>query len=138
MTDRERLIDLYRQMYDLTEPECRLSCRCPQSCCSPEYCVAAIEHAREWWGVTLTETGHPRLPLMGEKGCTAAPHLRPMCTIHTCDVGAYAFKMHPALDKKWDRKYWRLRNAIEALEVSLGKEARREGRPDQPGEAPTP
>ena len=117
--DRQRLIDLYQQMYELTEPECRNSCKCPQSCCSPEYCAMTIERAEEHWGVELEWTAHERLPLMGPEGCIAEPHLRPMCTMHTCDVNGLGFKMHPAPDPSWDDRYWELRTSIEELEGAV-------------------
>lgn len=120
----QRLIDLYQAMYMLTEPECRTSCLCPQSCCSPEYCMMAIEWAKNYWGETLTPTGHPRLPLMGPAGCIAAPHLRPLCTVHTCDVGNLGQKIHPTPDREWDKRYWKLRNEIDQLEVELQPEDR--------------
>jgi len=110
---RERLIVLYRQMYGMTEPECRCTCRCPQSCCSPEYCEDTIRHAKEHWGTTLTPTTHERLPLMGDKGCIAEPHLRPFCTMHTCDVNSVGFK--PG-DPDWTARYFKLREQIEMLE----------------------
>ena len=75
-------------MYELTEPECRTSCACPQSCCSPEYCDMTKQWAKEQWDGEIEPTGHDRLPFMGPKGCIVAPHLRPMCTMHTCDVNA--------------------------------------------------
>lgn len=40
------------------------------------------------YGVELKDTGHPALPFMGEGGCTVAPHLRPLCSLHVC---AYSF-----------------------------------------------
>lgn len=58
----QKLTELYQQMYELTEPECA-KCRASRSCCSPEYCQLAMQRAAEF-GVTLTPTGHDRLPLM--------------------------------------------------------------------------
>lgn len=113
MTD---LPTLYQQMADLTKPECASSCRIPHSCCSPEYCQMAREVAKEW-GVELDETDHPTLPFMGDNGCVVAPHLRPMCTIHTCDIGAFGCKFHPSPDPEWDEKYFRLREKIEVGEI---------------------
>lgn len=49
-------------MYELTRPECD-ACRCPRSCCSPEYCDLATQRAADF-GVTLTPTGHDKLPYM--------------------------------------------------------------------------
>ena len=121
MTDKEKLIELYRQMYELTEPECRCSCRLPHSCCSPEYCEMAMVVAQEYWGVDLEplRTDHPTLPFMGKDGCVVEPHLRPNCTVHTCDISAFGFKMHPAPDPEWDEKYFKLRDEIEELSWSV-------------------
>lgn len=115
--NRDKLIALYQQMYEMTEPECRLSCRCPQSCCSPEYCEITIEYAKERWGVDLTRGTHPKLPLMGEIGCLAAPHLRPICTLHTCDINSLGFKKGVGKEAgNWTKRYFKLRSKIEELE----------------------
>jgi len=104
-----KLIKLFQEMYELTEPECRLTCRCPQSCCSPEYCeMAAEEAARE--GIYLERHCHPTLPFMGLKGCTVPPYLRPLCTLHTCDINGFGFKRN---DPVWTNKYFTLREKIE-------------------------
>lgn len=115
---RTKLIELYQAMYKLTEPECSCSCKVPRSCCSPEYCEMTISHAKERWGVELVKTDHPRLALMGPEGCTAAPHFRPLCTLHTCDISSLGFK--PG-DRDWDRKYWFLRDQINELEYKLSR-----------------
>jgi hypothetical protein len=74
--------------------------------------------AKEEWGTELTPTGHPRLPFMGETGCVVPPHMRPMCTMHTCAVNSLGFKMG---DMAWTEKYFALRDKIETLEFSLPK-----------------
>lgn len=114
---KARLVALYQEMYELTVPECASSCPVPRSCCSPEYCESTIRYAKEYWGTTLTPTGHDRLPLMGPTGCTAAPHLRPMCTLHTCDINSFGLKMRPKPDVKWSHRYFQIRADIERLEA---------------------
>lgn len=109
----ERLITLYKQMADITEPECGKSCAVPHSCCSPEYCESTIHYAQEDYGIELQHTGHEKLPLMGPTGCTAAPYLRPMCTMHTCDINGLGFKKN---DQPWTKMYFKIRNQIESLE----------------------
>jgi len=108
----EHLVKLYRSLYDLTNPECG-KCRLPHSCCSGEYCEATIEYAKESWNTILERTDHPKLPLMGPNGCIAAPHLRPSCTMHTCQVNGFGFKPD---DPKWTNKYFSIREEIEGLE----------------------
>jgi hypothetical protein len=112
-----KLITLYKDMAELTLQECKTSCRAPLSCCSPEYCEFTIDFALRR-GVTLTPTGHQRLPLMGPTGCVAPPHLRPMCTFHTCDVNSTGYKKND-LTGQWDRKYYDLRAEIEQGESEL-------------------
>lgn len=112
---KQRLIDLYRQMADHTRPECA-RCLIPHSCCASEYCDQVIEYAKVKWGVELLPTGHPKLPLMGPKGCTAAPHLRPLCTVHTCAMNSIGSK--PG-DPKWTDEYFRLHDQIQQLEWTL-------------------
>lgn len=100
-------------MSELTAPECAGVCKVPHSCCSPEYCEITIYYAAARWGVVLERTDHHRLPLMGPNGCVAEPHLRPMCTLHTCEVGAFGYKR---TDQEWTEKYYALREEIGRLE----------------------
>lgn len=112
---KEKLKKLYKEMAELTLPECK-KCRVPLSCCSPEYCRMAMDHAKEVWGVKLTPTGHPKLPLMGAEGCVAEPHLRPNCTMHTCDINSLGCKKG---DLDWTERYFALREEIENLEFEI-------------------
>lgn len=105
---------LYKEMYDLTAPECA-KCRVPHSCCDSMYCEFSREWAKNKFGVTLKETGHPRLPFMGESGCTVEPHLRPLCTLHVCDIAGLGYKRNDP-NGEWTKKYWKLRNKIEEVE----------------------
>ena len=112
-----RLIVLYQALHELTMPECR-ACRVPLSCCAPEYCEFAQEVASERWDVDLVplRTNHPILPFMSEKdgcGCVISPHLRPLCTFHTCDVNSLGGKRG---DLAWTDRYFKIRNEIEDLE----------------------
>jgi hypothetical protein len=116
MTEKEQLlVKLYQEMADMTQPECA-ACPVPLSCCGPEYCNLAAKYALKDWGVVLQPTGHPRLPFMGPNGCTVAPHLRPLCAVHTCQINALAFK--PG-DQEWTDRYFRLRNQIEVIEWEI-------------------
>lgn len=101
--------DLFQKMADLTAPECAKNCTIPYSCCSPEYCELTIEIA-ENEGVNLERTDHPKLTLMGPNGCTAPPHLRPLCTLHTCAIASHGWK--PG-DPEWTKRYFSLRELIE-------------------------
>lgn len=106
-------------MAALTAPECAKTCRIPFSCCEAEHCESTILWAKDRWGIELPRTngqswkGKP-LPLMGPNGCTAAPHLRPICTVHTCDVNSLGCKSG---DPTWTERYMQLRNEIDELEL---------------------
>lgn len=119
MTDKTplKLITLYRDMAELTLKECRLVCRRPYSCCSPEYCDFTMQIAKER-GVELKPTGHKKLPLMGESGCIAPPHLRPMCTNHTCEMNGMGVKKDDP-GGVWTKQYFDLRSKIEEAEFEF-------------------
>src|SRR3546814_1029147 len=106
---RRRLIALYADLAAHTEPECTGACARPMTCCQERYCEIAMDFAAEHWGVELQTTWHRALPLMGPDGCTVAPHLRPICTAHTCDICEYGAKRH---DPAWTERYYALRDAI--------------------------
>lgn len=113
---KDKLVTAFQEMSVLTKPECQHKCRVPLSCCSPEYCNMAIDMAKEDWNVKLEATpqyaeGKTKLPLMGLDGCIAAPHFRPLCTLHTCAINNIA----TSGDLKWDKNYFKLRNKISKL-----------------------
>jgi hypothetical protein len=117
---RRRLIALYAELGAHTEPECAGN-RCPKplSCCAPMYCDLASDFAREHWGVKLEPGWHPTLPFMGPTGCTVAPHLRPICTAHTCEVNEHGCKRG---DEAWTNHYYDLLEEIGRIEEQvLGK-----------------
>lgn len=117
---KQRLIDLYQEMYELTQPECASNCPLPQTCCSPEYCWMAKEVAKDWGeDVSPLQQRDDGLLFMGPQGCVLPPHLRPHCTMHTCDINAVGCKMRPKPDPEWTERYFRLRSEIEELEWSV-------------------
>ncbi len=111
----DKLKMLYAMMYLLTEPECA-RCRVPHSCCSREYCEIVLEEHPE---TRECITSHPKLLFMGKYGCVIAPHLRPICTLHTCAINGFGVK--PG-DEEWTVKYFNLRDAIDYLEFSKVKD----------------
>lgn len=76
----------------------------------------AIGWAKDYYDTDLPRTDHPKLPLMGPEGCTAAPHFRPLCTLHTCHINDLGFK--PG-DDEWTDQYYHLREQINKLEREL-------------------
>ena len=115
---KNRLIILYGQIAQLTLPKCK-QCPVPLSCCSPEYCEMAIQHAKKRWDVELKPTGHPRLPMMGVNGCVASPHFRPLCSLHTCRINSLACEPD---DPEMTERYFELRDQIEGLEMDAWAE----------------
>jgi hypothetical protein len=113
---RQRLIALYAELAAMTEHECANNCDHPHSCCDEKYCSFAIAFARENWGAELTPTWHAALPLMGPDGCIAAPHLRPICTAHTCAISEFGCKQG---DEAWTARYFAIRDEIETIETRL-------------------
>lgn len=115
----EKIIRLYKDMADLTLEHCTRTCKTLGLCCSQEYCEFTIEYARDEYGVTLLRTKDLKVPLRAEDGsCTAAPHLRPLCTLHSCDISAVAvFKREPELTKR----YYKLRSKIDRAEFKRMK-----------------
>ncbi len=107
----QELITLSQKMFDLTKGECT-RCPKPHSCCDAVYCQAAANYAKGTWGIDLPKTNHPTLPFMGPQGCTVPPHLRPICTVHTCEVSSLGFKRG---DPEWTKRYFELREAIDTL-----------------------
>lgn len=106
----QSLIDLYQQMHELTEPECAHACNLPRTCCSRMYCDMATEIA-EQFGVKLEVQDHPTLPYMSPTGCVVPPYLRPLCSVHTCEIGAWGFKRNDP-GGKWTKAYFKLRAKI--------------------------
>jgi hypothetical protein len=102
-TTPPELIALYSRLYILTRPKCN-TCLAPLSCCSLEYCLMAKDIAKER-GVELEETKEirsPRLPFMSEGGCVVPPHLRPLCTMHTCKMNSLGFEPgDPEFTDQW-------------------------------------
>ncbi len=126
------LVSLYKSLYDLTEDYCGSKCRLPHSCCSKKYCELAKEWAKDKWGVELEKTGYKNdkgLLFITEKGCIVAPHLRPICTFHTCQIQAFGFLP----DRKDDNEYWRLRNTIADVEFEWSEILREEKKSESAG-----
>lgn len=111
---QEKLVPLYEAMAKITAPECATVCAIPHNCCDALYCEETRKWAKDIYGIALQPTGHSRLPFMGKSGCTVAPHLRPMCTLHTCAINNIGCKRG---DPAWTERYFKLRDEIELLEL---------------------
>src|SRR5258708_2687239 len=119
---------LYQRMANITAPLCGSgSCECGQfadrqyRCCEKQYCEGTARFAWEKYGIDLQTTGHPELPFMGEHGCTVAPHLRPICTLHMCWISWAAQSSIEGNEQK-TKAYFDLREDILTEARKQGKE----------------
>ena len=116
----EHLKQLFQEMANITLPLC-LNNECgaikPFCCCNILFCQGAIRYAKEVWNEELQKTTNTQLPLLGDDGCIAPPHLRPSCTFHLCYIDKFG---HKPGDEEWTKKYWKLREEIELLQMELG------------------
>lgn len=118
----DELIQLYKEMSKHTAPECATACRVPHSCCSGFYCDIAESYAKEVWNVELKPIGqHPTLKFMSPEGCTVAPHLRPLCTMHTCDISSIGAKKNDP-DLVWTARYFEIRTEINYFDYLRNKQ----------------
>jgi len=112
------LVRAYAQMACHTKDKCGADCEeeRPHRRCDRIFCLKVEKFARRNWGVNLKFTRNKSAPLLGSAGCTAAPHLRPWCTIYVCRRAKFGKCIR---DKKWDAKYKRLHSRILTLENEL-------------------
>jgi hypothetical protein len=121
---KRRLVVLYQNVADLTKDQCRISgstCKAEVPCCRAVHCEEAIRYAAAYWNVTLVPTGHDSLPLMGGTGCVAAPHLRPICSIHHCEISSVG--VFVAAPPYVTDRYFELRDQIEDLDYEVLEDA---------------
>lgn len=109
----EKLVNLFAEMAAHTAPECANTCRAPHSCCDELYCSMATDEANRQ-GYALPAPYLGKLAWMGPSGCVLPPHVRPLCTLHTCAVNGMGFK---AGDPAWNDQYFKLRLKIEVALV---------------------
>jgi hypothetical protein len=62
----------------------------------------------------LEPTNHPKIPFMGPNGCVVEPHLRPACSVHTCNINSIGFEPK---DLEMTKRYFEIRGEIEELEL---------------------
>lgn len=82
MVTPSTLIDLYRELYELTNAICS-TCSPPYHCCIPVGCQRAESWAKSY-GEILPRYNNSDMPYLTENGCTVAPHLRLICTGFIC------------------------------------------------------
>ncbi len=111
---RKRLIDQYAQIAALTKPECA---KCPTAygCCDATYCASAKQTAKDVWDTIIEPVGG-KIPMLGPEGCIVPPHMRGICSVHTCEISSMGAKRG---DLAWTTQYYILRSEIEELEYEL-------------------
>jgi hypothetical protein len=112
------LEELYQEMYLLTHDHCGCESR-PFRCCEMEHCEVTRQFAQQKYGIELKSTGHA-IPFMGSDGCVVAPHLRPLCTLHSCYITRQAKAEFPN-DPERTKAYFSLRNLILSEARKQGK-----------------
>ena len=120
MASSPKLVQLFQQMADMTAPECAGvgvgSCKIPHSCCDEMACTMTKMYAADQ-GITdlpeYTPLNYKGAFYLTERGCTVAPHLRPHCTLHTCQINSMGCK--PG-DPQWTKAYFKLRGQIDRQE----------------------
>lgn len=119
--DMNELITAYKDVHDLTNGDCKHLCNPnrPYSCCSKEYCDVAKQWAFDEYGIELKVVSNGNLPFVGKDGCVVEPHLRPLCTLHHCDINGFGYRIlnGTAEDKIWNDRYEELRHKINMLEI---------------------
>lgn len=102
---------LWQEMADLTMERCRKKCHKLGLCCEKSYCDLAKSFAGEH-GVKLKATGNA-VPFLDKDGkCIVPPHLRPLCTLHQCDINGLGLARD---DKEWTERYFALRDRLEQM-----------------------
>lgn len=114
------VVEAYEEIAKHTLAACDRSCRDvrPFRCCERQYCDMALAFAK-MKGVDLRTTEHPTLPLMGpDNRCTAPPHLRPICSVHHCDILSFGALRTGTTEEraKWTDRYFDLREQCGADE----------------------
>jgi hypothetical protein len=108
---------LFQQMYDLTKAKC---CGCTKrlrpfnnvGCCNVMYCEMADAYSGEHEPVPVDERVQTDIKYLRADGCILAPHLRPICTVHNCQINSLGFV--PG-DPGWTKRYFKLREKIDAV-----------------------
>jgi hypothetical protein len=77
------LVDLYREMAELTHPLCA-RCDPPHHCCELAGCVQAMSWTTTMYDMRLPRLPGTKLPFLSSAGCTVAPHHRSLCTTWLC------------------------------------------------------
>ena len=112
---KRKLIEAYACIAQISKEHGCMKCRVPMSCCSAEYCFIAKQYAKESWGIELQPITSGPLPFISEgNGCIVPAHLRPICSLHACQINSVGFFPN---DKQATESYFILRNEIEKLEA---------------------
>jgi hypothetical protein len=102
----DEIIQLYADMAAHTRDECA-KCPRPHSCCDNMYCDMATAEA-EAAGLVFPKSNNPKAYYLHEQGCIIPPHLRVLCTLHTCAINSWG----TSGNDEWDAKYFNIRKLI--------------------------
>ncbi len=103
---------LWERMAELTNKKCIQKCKILGSCCDKFYCEIA-ENMASVHGVILQKTANEKLPFLDKNNqCVVPPHLRPMCSLHQCDIASIG---GDANDPEWTKEYFELREQLDEI-----------------------
>jgi hypothetical protein len=71
------------------------------------YCDMATAEA-EAAGLVFPKSNNPKAYYLHEQGCIIPPHLRVLCTLHTCAINSWG----TSGNDEWDAKYFNIRKLI--------------------------
>lgn len=104
---KQREVELWQKMADMTHEKCVKTCRSIGQCCRPDYCEMAAANMRE--------AGHP-FPLMPfgktfvvDGKCIVPPHFRPLCSLQQCKISGLGCDPK---DMEWTEAYFELRDEL--------------------------
>jgi hypothetical protein len=107
-TDAE--MNLWEEMAQLTHEKCIQKCHNIGACCNAITCGFVIDYAVSL-GIVLAPTKNKNVPLLDENNrCIAPPHLRPLCSIHQCDISSVGTCVE---DPSWTKKYFKIREKLD-------------------------
>jgi murein endopeptidase len=86
------------------------------------WCAHSANWAHKVWDqspkpIPQAERIHHSIPFLAKDGCILEPHLRPICTIHACQIARRGY----FVNKQTNRRYWQLNDELTRLEMQRAK-----------------
>lgn len=110
MRDKEKLVQLYDELVNITNPICG-RCPKPYSCCESRHCINTAKIVSDVHNIRFAYGKH-HLPLMGEKTCKVPTFMRTFCSQFICDDAT--------VSSEEQNKINLIKDQIKIIEVKLG------------------